>query len=60
MEQTLEKRNTDEQSYCHTQPKEYSYKELIRLKEFIETLKNEDKRTQLVCWGNHGNYTHGY
>ena len=59
MERTL-KKTASEKTISQMQPQEYSPKELAHLKEFIETLKDEDKRSQLVCWGNHDDYTHGY
>ncbi len=42
------------------QPEEYSRRELEHLKSFIHLIKNNEKRTQLVCWGNHSDYTHGW
>ena len=40
------------------QPKKYSKSELKKLKQFVETVKNDSSRTILACWGN--NYTKGY
>lgn len=42
------------------QPAEYSKDELNKLKVFIETVKNDDSRAALACWGNHDNYSKGY
>lgn len=42
------------------QPKQYSAEELSKLKEFVETVKNDEARSALACWGNHDDYTHGY
>ena len=44
----------------NTQPEKYSKEELKKLKEFIETVKNDDSRSALACWGNHSNYNRGY
>lgn len=43
-----------------TQPENYSRSELDHLRGFIQLIKNNEKRTQLVCWGNHSDYNHGY
>jgi hypothetical protein len=42
------------------QPSEYSSCELEHLKGFIQLIKSDEKRSQLVCWGNHSDYNHGY
>ena len=42
------------------QPANYSAEELIKLREFVETVKNDDSRSALACWGDHDDYTHGY
>lgn len=42
------------------QPQQYSAEEIKRLREFIETVQNDDARSALACWGNHDDYTHGY
>lgn len=42
------------------QPKQYSEEELKKLKMFIETVKNDETRSALACWGNHDDYTKGY
>ena len=42
------------------QPTQYTTEELKKLKEFVETVKNDDTRSALACWGNHDNYNHGY
>ena len=41
-------------------PRSYSEAELEHLKKFVQLVKNNEKRAQLVCWGNHSEYTHGY
>lgn len=42
------------------QPSKYSQEELQKLKAFIETVKNDENRSALACWGNHNNFTKGY
>ena len=42
------------------QPEEYSAEELKKLKEFIETVQNDDARSALACWGDYSEYNHGY
>ena len=42
------------------QPEKYSEKEIQTLKQFIETIKNDESRSALACWGNHNDYTKGY
>lgn len=42
------------------QPEKYSKEELEKLKEFIEEVKNDEKRSALACWGNHHDYTKGW
>jgi hypothetical protein len=42
------------------QPREYSQKELDHLKKFVKLVQNDDKRSQIACWGNHSDYAHGY
>lgn len=42
------------------QPKQYSVEELKKLKEFVETVQNDEARSALACWGNHDDYSHGY
>jgi hypothetical protein len=42
------------------QEEEYSEEELKELKDFIETVKNDNSRAALACWGNHSDYSHGY
>lgn len=42
------------------QPKQYSEEELKKLKKFIETVKNDETRSALACWGNHHDFTKGY
>lgn len=42
------------------QPKQYSEEELKKLKMFIETVKNDETRSALACWGNHHDFTKGY
>lgn len=39
---------------------EYSKQELKALREFVETIKDESRRSELVCWGDHSNYTKGW
>ena len=42
------------------QPDKYSEKEIKTLKKFIETVKNDESRSALACWGNHSDYSKGY
>lgn len=42
------------------QPDKYSKEEIERLKSFIETVKNDETRSALACWGNHNDFTRGY
>lgn len=42
------------------QPQQYSDEELKRLREFVETVQNDEARSALACWGNHDDYSHGY
>lgn len=42
------------------QPTQYSDEEMAELKKFIEVIKKDESRSALACWGNHGDYTHGY
>lgn len=42
------------------QPDKYSEKEIQTLKKFIETVKNDESRSALACWGNHSDYSKGY
>lgn len=42
------------------QPKTYSQEEIKKLKSFIETVKNDQTRSALACWGNHNDFTKGY
>lgn len=42
------------------QPNQYSTEELEKLREFVETVKNDEARSALACWGNHDDYSHGY
>ncbi len=42
------------------QPNQYSTEELKKLREFVETVQNDEARSALACWGNHDNYSHGY
>lgn len=56
------KENVDPKCEAHynKQPKKYSQKELDHLKNFVNLIQNDDKRSQIVCWGNHSDYSHGY
>jgi len=38
----------------------YSRTEIAKLRKFIEMVKNETTRAELVCWGNHSAYNHGW
>lgn len=38
----------------------YSEKELKKLKEFVEVIKNDQARSELVCWGDHSEFSRGY
>lgn len=42
------------------QPNQYSEEELRKLKMFIETVKDDETRSALACWGNHHDFTKGY
>jgi hypothetical protein len=42
------------------QPSEYTKEELAKLQDFIESLKNDEDRSALACWGDHHDYSHGY
>ena len=42
------------------QPQSYSKDEITELKKFIDTVKNDDSRSALACWGDHSDYSHGY
>lgn len=42
------------------QPRQYSAEELKKLREFVQTVQNDETRSALACWGNHSNYSHGY
>lgn len=42
------------------QPQHYSAEELKKLREFVETVQNDETRSALACWGNHDEYSHGY
>lgn len=42
------------------QPQQYSSNEIAELKDFINTVKNDDSRSALACWGDHSDYSHGY
>lgn len=42
------------------QPKQYTKEELKKLRKFIETVKNDEARSALACWGNHSDYSKGY
>lgn len=39
---------------------QYTKEELRKLKEFVETVRNDDARSALACWGDHNDYSHGY
>ena len=42
------------------QPGQYSAEEIAKLREFVETVQNDDARSALACWGDHNDYSHGY
>lgn len=44
----------------YIQPQQYSVEELKKLREFVETVQNDEVRSALACWGNHNDYSHGY
>lgn len=44
----------------NAQPDKYSREEIERLRSFIETVKNDETRSALACWGNHNDFTKGY
>jgi len=60
MELSKEQANSKYQANYNEQPKVYSQKELDHLKKFVKLVQNDDKRSQIVCWGNHSDYSHGY
>ena len=39
---------------------EYSANELAALRAFVEIVKDESQRSDLVCWGDHTDYSKGY
>lgn len=53
-------RNTEYLVKESMQPQQYSAEELKKLREFVETVQNDEARSALACWGNHDDYTHGY
>ena len=38
----------------------YSKEEIAALASFIETIKNDETRSELACWGNYSDYNKGY
>lgn len=38
----------------------YTKEELNSLRDFVELVKNDEKRSVLACWGNHSDYSKGY
>lgn len=53
--------NTKETSIKRdVQPQQYSAEEIAKLKEFVQTVQNDESRSALACWGNHDDYSHGY
>ncbi|MEI0796956.1 hypothetical protein R4Q14_01320 [Brachyspira intermedia] len=38
----------------------YSKEEIEALSSFIETIKNDETRSELACWGNYSDYNKGY
>lgn len=60
MEMYKEQVDRKGEDHYYKQPRTYSQKELDYLKKFVELIKNDDKRSQIVCWGNHSDYNHGY
>lgn len=56
MEKNIEKSEKVES----IQSQQYTKEELARLREFVETVKNDDARSALACWGDHHDYSHGY
>lgn len=42
------------------QPQEYTAEEIKKLKEFVETVQNDEARSALACWGDYSEYNHGY
>lgn len=56
MEKNIEDKGNDES----IQLQQYSKEEIAKLREFVETVKNDDARSALACWGDHHDYSHGY
>ncbi|MBI6530514.1 hypothetical protein JEP40_15495 [Proteus vulgaris] len=56
----IKTRSLNEDKKYPLQEESYSEEELNQLRNFILTVKNDTSRSQLVCWGNHSDYTHGY
>lgn len=55
---TDEKVNTPKD--LDVQPETYTEEELAKLRAFIESLKDDEDRSALACWGDHHDYSHGY
>ena len=41
-------------------PSDYTEVELQKLRDFISTIKNDTTRSELICWGDHSDYSRGY
>ncbi len=54
-----ERRTVELQHSLVSEPS-YSPKELAALRGFIEIVKDESQRKDLVCWGDHSDYSKGY
>lgn len=44
----------------HMEDEEFTEEELASLKEFVDMVNNGELDTQMSCWGNHSDYSHGY
>ena len=51
---------TDTNTKQDVQPSAYTAEELAKLRDFIESLKKDEDRSALACWGDHHDYSHGY
>lgn len=58
--ESIETRSLTEEKKLQPISENYSEEEISELREFILAVKNDTSRSQLVCWGNHSDYTHGY
>lgn len=57
---TTETTKTTKTTEINAQPTTYTAEEIKKLRDFIESLKNDEDRSALACWGDHHDYSHGY